>query len=425
MTKPLLRDLFKVAFPLVVAVYLFNVAMQDGLDLRVYWAGAREFLSGGDLYAGGLPGTPYGGMAFTYPPFAAALFVPLALMPVDVALVCQTLLNTVFAGTVGLLIAHYLRSKGVLPAGRGRYGLWIDAAAMTGVVLLLGPWRNSLALGQINPLLLVLISVDLLASTRRHPDGFLPRGILTGLAAGIKLTPLVFLLFFVMRGDFKGAARMIAAFAGTVAIMALAAPGFSAQYWLSSLGETNRVGTLSRFENISLRGFISRLEPDPAAGTVLWVGLCAAVVAVAAFIIYVSRHDADPWGAVAATALVMLLVSPVSWGHHWVWVVLIVPALLGRFRDKTPTTFSWRRLVPSPAGILCLLMLACFALQPVEAAQLAGSPNPYAAVSVVSEMLTQSGLFVAVLVLAWLAVSRPGRSATDQRPDLHRRSPVA
>lgn len=424
MKKLLLRDLLSVAFPLVVAVYLFNVAMQDGLDLRVYWAGAREFLSGGDLYAGGLPGTPYGGMAFTYPPFAAALFAPLALMPVDVALACQTLLNVVFAGTVGLLIAHYLRSKSVLPAGRGRYGLWIDAAAITGVVLLLGPWRNSLALGQINPLLLVLISVDLLAGNRRHPDGFLPRGILTGLAAGIKLTPLVFLLYFVMRGDSKGAARMVAAFAGTVAVMAVAAPGVSAQYWLSSLGETNRVGSLSRFENISLRGFISRLEPDPAVGTVLWVALCAVVVALAAFIIHNSRHDADQWGAVAATAIAMLLISPVSWGHHWVWVALIVAALLGRFQDTTRAAFSWRRPVSSPAGILCLLMLACFALQPVEAAQLAGSLNPYAAVSVMSEMLTQSGLFVAVLVLAWLAVRRPGRSASGQHPGLRRSFPV-
>ncbi|TLM85828.1 glycosyltransferase 87 family protein [Pseudarthrobacter sp. NamE5] len=414
MKRFVLWDLPRVAFPLVVSVYLLNQAMHDGLDLRVYWAGAREFIGGGDLYAEGLPGTPFGGMSFTYPPFAAALMAPLALLPVELALVFQTLLNLIFAGAVGLLIARYLHSKSVFSVDSGRSRIWLTAAAVTGLVLLLGPWRNSLALGQINPLLLVLIAVDLLGSSRRRPDGLLPRGILTGIAAGIKLTPLVFLLYFVVRGDIKSALRMGATFAGTVALMAVLAPVLSAQYWLASLGQTNRVGDLSRFENVSIRGLIARLEVEPAVGTLLWVAASVAVVALGALAVFVSRRDTDQWGAVAATAIVMLLVSPVSWGHHWVWVAIMIPAVMGRFAESAPACFVWWRLLCSPAGVLSLLLLACFALQPLEAAQASGSPSPYSSISPLSEMFVQSGLFAAILVLGWLAVSYSGSARRGQ-----------
>ncbi len=402
MKKLVLWDLPRVVFPLLVSAYLFSRAMEDGLDLRVYWAGAREFISGGNLYAAGLPNTPYGGMAFTYPPFAAAVLAPLAFLPVETALVVQTTGNLVLAGVAGWIIAAYLTSKGILARAVDARRLWLTALAITGALLLLGPWRNSMSLGQINPLLLVLISLDLLAATRRHPDGFLPKGLLTGIAAGIKLTPLVFLLYFVARGDLKSAGRMLASFAGTVLVMAVLAPALSQQYWFGSLRETNRVGVLSRFENISLRGVIARLELDAPTETVLWAGASVFVIALGALVVYVSRRNPDQWGAVGATALVMLLVSPVSWGHHWVWVAICIPALLGALADRRRDRTGLRRLWGSPAGILCLLLVVCFALQPTEAAQATGSPNPYASITRLSEMFVQSGAFVAVVVLAWL-----------------------
>lgn len=411
----LLWDLPRVAFPLLVAAYLFQRAMNDGLDLTVYLAGAKEFIAGGDLYADGLPGTPFGGMAFTYPPFAAAVFAPLALLPTKAALALQTTINIICACIVGWHIAHYLHRKGVLnPANRGRW--WINGAFVTGLVLLAGPWRNSLDLGQINPMLMMLIVVDLLGSSKRYPHGFLPRGLLTGLAAGIKLTPLVFMLYFVVRRDFRSAARMAAAFGSTVVLMAVLTPALSAQFWLASLGDTNRVGVLSRFENLSLRGLIARLELAPAVGTAVWIGASLAVIALGALTIHRSRHSPDQWGPVAATALVMLLISPVSWAHHWVWVVLLVPALLGKFPGPAAGGFRWQTFARSPAHVFCVLVVVCFALTPLEAARLAGSPNPYASITPVSEMLVQSGLFAAVLVLAWLATAprprmpRPGAS---------------
>ncbi len=209
---------------------------------------------------------------------------------------------------------------------------------------------------------------------------------------------------------------MAAAFGSTVVLMAVLAPALSAQFWLASLADTSRVGVLSRFENLSMRGLLARLELEPALGTAVWIGASLAVIALGALTIHRSRHSPDQWVPVAATALVMLLISPVSWAHHWVWVVLLVPALLGRFPGAAGKGVAWRTFARSPAQVLCLLVVACFALTPLEAAQLAGSPNPYASITPASEMLVQSGLFAAVLVLAWLAASpvppgpRPGAS---------------
>ncbi|WP_427172162.1 glycosyltransferase 87 family protein [Arthrobacter sp. 92] len=415
-----LWDVLRILVPLLVAAYLFQQAMLDGLDLRVYWAGARELATGGDLYAPGLPGTPYGGMAFTYPPFAAAIMAPMAFLPADVALAIQTVSNLVIAGVLGAGITRYLMVKGAVRVPPRAAQWWLTSAFVAGLMLLLGPWRNSLALGQINPLLMLLIAADLLGSTRRRPNGLLPRGILSGIAAGIKLTPLVFLLYFVVRKDFRGAARMAASFAATVGLMVLMAPDLSLRYWLTALRDTSRVGTLSRFENISLRGFIARLHVDESLGNVLWIGASLAVIALGAVIVYRLRSAPDQWEAVSATALVMLLISPVSWSHHWVWVALVVPVIIGRAvpagsEAGCSDAFRWLRFLRSWPGVLAVLTVAAFSLQPPEAAKLSGSLEPYAAISAFSELVAESGMFAAVLLLVWFAVSRSGSLRSNPR----------
>jgi alpha-1,2-mannosyltransferase len=406
-----LWDIVRFVVPLLIAAFLFVQALLDGLDLKVYWAAAKEFTSGGELYASGLPGTPYGGMAFTYPPFAAAILSPMAFLPVKVALILQALFNLVIAAVIGAAITRYLVLKGVVTAPASRVQFLMTCAFITGLMLLAGPWRNSLALGQINPLLMALIVLDLLVTTRRHPQGYLPRGLLTGIAAGIKLTPLVFLLYFIVRGEFKSAARMAGTFAATVALMALMAPSLSLQYWLSALQDTNRVGTLARFENISLRGFVARLNLDAHTASIAWIVASLAVVALGALTVYRQRRQDDQWAAVSATAVVMLLISPVSWSHHWVWVAVIVTALIGSYAQACPRPFRWLRFLKSRSGVLALLMAASFALQPPEAAKLSGSPQPYADISTFSEVVVEVGIFAALLVLAWFAALK-----TDTKP---------
>ncbi len=99
-------------------------------------------------------------------------------------------------------------------------------------VLNLGPWRETLAFGQINILLMGLMAADLLSRNRRWTSGFPGSGFLVGVAAGIKLTPLVFGLYFLMRKDWRGLLNMGAGFAGTVLLGWLLRPAESLQFWL-------------------------------------------------------------------------------------------------------------------------------------------------------------------------------------------------
>jgi hypothetical protein len=150
------------------------------LDLDVYRHGGQVWLHGGRLYdtlslTGA--GTP---MLFTYPPFAAVLFSPLAVAPLEVDGAVFTVISIALTGVV---IAVTLHAQG--------YRLrWWGLAAVMSVALLLEPVRDTLGWGQINLVLLVAVIADVLLASVLWP-----RGLLVGLAAAVKLTPLVGLLF--------------------------------------------------------------------------------------------------------------------------------------------------------------------------------------------------------------------------------------
>ncbi|MDQ0078494.1 glycosyltransferase 87 family protein [Arthrobacter oryzae] len=412
-----LWDIVRIVVPLVISAYLLRKAWENGLDLRVYWAGARAFVNGDDLYARGLQETLNGGMAFTYPPFAAALFSPMAFLPFELVKISQALLSLAMACTLGTLITRFLVYCRVLRSEHTRGQFLLTVGLITGLVLMLGPWRVTLSVGQINPLLMVLVVLDLIRPTRGHSKAFLPQGILTGIAAGIKLTPLTFLLYFVIRKDFKSAARMLGTFLATVTLMWVLTPSYSVQYWLSSLLDTNRVGSLLMYENVSIRGFVARFRIDDGTSTALWVIGAVAAISLGALAIHRQRESDNQWVAVSATALVMLLVSPVSWDHHWVWLAVIIPAVMGSWSLARPRSFHLREFARSWAGVLTLFTVGGFALGSALAAQLTGTENRLVGVSTLSEVAAELGMFGGMLILGWFALSPTcsGRDAS-RRP---------
>ena len=121
-------------------------------------------------------------------------------------------------------------------------------------VLNLGPWRETLAFGQINILLMGVMAADLLSRNRHWTNGFPGTGFLVGVAAGIKLTPLVFGLYFLMRKDWRGLLNMGAGFAGTVLVGWLLRPAESLQFWLEILPDTSRIGGAGYVDNLSTQG---------------------------------------------------------------------------------------------------------------------------------------------------------------------------
>ncbi|MFD1052629.1 glycosyltransferase 87 family protein, partial [Kibdelosporangium lantanae] len=142
--------------------------------------------------------------------------------------------------------------------------------------------------------------------------------MLVGVAAAVKLTPAVFVLFFLLRKEYRAAMWSAVTFLGCAALAFALAPGPSVAYWTRLVFEGDRIGSPAFVSNQSLRGVFARLGHES-----LWVIPAVAVIALA---VYVIPRVRLPY-AVGVTALLGLLVSPVSWVHHWVWLVPLLAVL--------------------------------------------------------------------------------------------------
>lgn len=283
------------------------------IDLQVYRNGARVWLDGGDLY-GPMPPVMGLGLPFTYPPLAAAFFVPLALMPLAVAEVV-----VLVTSLLSLAVALWVVLVRIRPE-LDRISVLTVVIAGVGLAQFLEPVRQTVNFGQINLILMAAITVDVLV---RKP--FWPRGMLIGIAVSIKLIPAAYLLYFLLRRDWKAAATMVVSAAGAVGVGFLLFPSDSVQYWFHTVTDTGRIGTPYFAGNQSIKGTLFRLGLDESVATGLWLLLSALTVALAAVWMYRLIGAGRDVSALLVNAAAVLLVSPVSWSHHWVWVA---PALV-------------------------------------------------------------------------------------------------
>jgi alpha-1,2-mannosyltransferase len=283
------------------AAFLAMFARWQGqFDLHVYRGAVRSWLHGDGLYTYRQPGT-IRSFGFTYPPFAALVLMPLAVLPWRVA---EMLL--VLAALSGTLILLWHRLRALLPV-------------LTGAVLVAAtePWRDTITLGQINLVLLTLVGLDLLFVLKRHPAA----GALIGIAAGIKLTPALFIVYLVLTrrhraGLVGGSTALLTAGLGW-----LFAPDDSRRYWTHLLWQTDRIGDVTIVGNQSLSGAVHRLHTAPG----VWPALVAVVLVVWAFRVRKAGALPDDWAGLSLTGVAICLVSPFTWVHHLVWQL---PALL-------------------------------------------------------------------------------------------------
>jgi alpha-1,2-mannosyltransferase len=315
------------------------------IDLDVYRLGAHAWLSGHNLY-GQLPPTRNGlDLGFTYPPISAVLMTPLAVVPARLAGILITAL------TLGLLmavVALFLRTAGLADRPRS----WRLAALLLPVAVLVEPVRTTLAYGQINVVLMALVSFDCLLPETwfRTPEGWpliggrrvgWPRGALIGVAAALKLTPAVFVLYFVARRQWRAAATTALSFVAVTGIGALAAPHDSVRYWTKMVFDTGRIGPLAFAGNQSLNGVLYRAHLTGAAEQAAW--FAAAVVIGVLGLLAISRvaRANRPLLALGLTACTALLVSPVSWSHHWVWAApFLLTGVLAAYRARNRRAFA-------------------------------------------------------------------------------------
>lgn len=249
------------------------------------------------------------GDGFTYTPFAAVLFAWLSRLPLVAARWLITaasvtaLLVTVWRTTVALGWSPRTRAGGVLALAAGL--LWLE------------PVLKALRLGQVELILMAAVVWDL-----SRPDESRLTGVAIGLAAGIKLVPLIFIPYLALRGDRRAAARAAAAFAITVVVGFVALPAESGIWWLKGyLLHASRELNVGMFANQSLLGLLSRLMVGVRAATPAWVACCSLVLPIGLLIAARLHRNGDPVLGWCVCALTGLLVSPISWDHHWVWVV--------------------------------------------------------------------------------------------------------
>ena len=289
------------------AVTLVYAFLAYHFDLDVYRIGGRIWLEGGNLY-GALPPTALGvRMPFTYPPLAAIILSPLSLIPLRAA---GVVVDLGIVAVLALALRPFYRRLG------WKLG-WVLPAA-----LVLEPVRGNLAYGQVDVFLMAMVIADCLTDSPRWP-----RGSLAGLAAAMKLTPALFIVFFLLRRDYRAAATMGASFAAATGLGFLLAPADSARYWTSTLFNVGRIGEPQSPSNQSVFGVLARagLDPGTVPFTCFWLGISAVVIAAACVGMRRALAGGDKHMALVLNALAILLVSPISWSHHWVWAL---PALL-------------------------------------------------------------------------------------------------
>ena len=299
---------------LVIAAAVGAAVRGDFTDLLVYQHAGQSVLDGVSVYASDDPVT---GLPFTYPPFAAVLMVPLALLPAWLAAALWTGASMLALAAVVFLVL------GALGRPEPRYG-WLVALVAGGALAMEPVWQN-LTFGQVNLFLMLAVLVDLLRPERRWS------GVLLGLAAGVKLAPLVLVVMLVLVGRRRAAGRAILTFAGTVVVGFVAMPGPAETYWTDDLVHAGRVGPPQLAHNQSAYGALTRLLDEPPP-TLLWLAV-AGPVAIAVLLVGATwwRRGDRVLGSCLG-ALAMLIASPVSWSHHWVWAAPLALVLWERSR---------------------------------------------------------------------------------------------
>lgn len=284
-------------------------------DLDIYREAIRTSLAGGDLYAYTYDHPTVHGLGFTYPPFAALVLVPFALLDSLPARILWTGLT--FAVAVGCL-AVLVRRAGSDSTGRvgapsaSNRVAWVAGLAVP--VMLSYPFLHNLVVGQVSLFVVALALCDHLLPRRWQ-------GLLVGLAAAIKLTPLVFLPYYLLTRQWRQAAVCAGSFAGASALAWAILPGASLAYWTDKLWQTGRVGRTDSTVNKSLLGFLSRQLPDGIPANLVWLGVAAAVAALAYWRAGQHFRDHNLLAATLAVGALSVAVSPISWPHHQLWLV--------------------------------------------------------------------------------------------------------
>jgi alpha-1,2-mannosyltransferase len=278
-----------------------------GFDLQVYLGGGQQALHHpGSLYSWHYENDP--GIQFTYTPFAALLFAVGSALPFHALMGLAAVASTLALVTTVSIAFRELGWQGTRRAGA--------TLLLAGLVFWTEPVQRALFLGQVELVLMALVVWDLC-----QPDRRWWKGAATGLAAAIKLVPLLFIVYLLLIRKFRQAAVAAAAFVVTVVIGFAVLPGPSKYWWIDgNFFQAGRTGFVGDQQNQSLRGMLTRLAGSVNGSFALWLAVAIVVGLLGLAAAVVLYNSGRSFAGLMACALTALLISPISWDHHWVWI---------------------------------------------------------------------------------------------------------
>lgn len=342
-------------------------------DMNIYHGAMVWWTGGGNLYDYIYPNTTLG---FTYPPFAALVMAPMALLPVLGAGFVNTAISV---AALVVLLAWLL---GPL-CDRYAWRRWFVLAVAVPLALATEPMRETIGFGQINILLAALIYADMVALRHRSRfaaglagparGGPLGRlwatgalaGVGVGLATAIKLTPALFIGYFLVTRQWRAALTSVATTIGvTLGAWVVAGPA-STQYFTSVVFDTTRVGETDATANQSVAGMLARIYDSQTAPTLIWLTFALVIVAIGMSRAGNAHREGDELAAFTLIGLTANAVCPISWSHHLVFVVPAVVVLIDSAlrRHGAALALATRGMFArTPAGIPALAGLGRLAL---------------------------------------------------------------
>lgn len=388
-------------------MYDKDYKLPQHFDVYVYWYALNNWFSGNSLYDWyALP--DYKMYPFTYPPFGAWALSPLTWFDYETA---ARLMIMAIALQTAVIVALVGRSLGWSWGSAFAIAPW--AAIL--VQQCLEPFTQSVGFAQVNTAMMALVMIDVAA-----PPSWKGRGVASGLAAAIKLTPAIAVLIFLLRRQWRSAITMVATSLTVTLLSWVISPGESARFFFDAMWDPQRAGDAYYTSNQNLKGFVARALPENtwsiawaitvALALVAAVWLCLRIQAAATSVVtpHSASDDAAPGPLNAATpatgatssaapatgatvsaasaalaapagdavattpaapvlpenlatlltaAVIMtlgLLVSPITWSHHWVWGLASVVALI---------TVALR-LKSAPLAAVALVQGALFIMAP-------------------------------------------------------------
>ena len=392
-------------------MYDKDYKLPQHFDVYVYWYALNNWFSGNSLYDWyALP--DYKMYPFTYPPFGAWALSPLTWFDYETA---ARLMIMAIALQTAVIVALVGRSLGWSWGSAFAIAPW--AAIL--VQQCLEPFTQSVGFAQVNTAMMALVMIDVAA-----PPSWKGRGVASGLAAAIKLTPAIAVLIFLLRRQWRSAITMVATSLTVTLLSWVISPGESARFFFDAMWDPQRAGDAYYTSNQNLKGFVARALPENtwsiawaitvALALVAAVWLCLRIQAAATSVVtpHSASDDAAPGPLNAATpatgvtvsaasaalvapagdavelaasdavaapdavattpaapvlpenlatlltaAVIMtlgLLVSPITWSHHWVWGLASVVALIA----------VALRLKSAPLAAVALVQGALFIMAP-------------------------------------------------------------